>query len=156
MRFTRWWNPSLPQTLLYSVMLLYLNAVFSVTGLMGLGIGGSAYELTPVLYTGTYTSVDQITTVQTLAVLAGALAYGFAGLGIANGQKVGWKVGVAVAAGGVALPVIAFLRGFSLGGGYILTFLFDVALFVLLWHPMSRKYQEIWFDGPSRRTGPRR
>ena len=85
MHFTRWWNPSLPQTLLYGVMLLYVNAVFSLTSLMGLGIGGSAYELTPVLYTGTFSSLDQITTVQTIAVLAGALAYAFAGLGIAVG-----------------------------------------------------------------------
>lgn len=137
-------------------MLLYVNAVFSLTTLIGLPIGGSAFELTPVLYTGTFTSLDQITTIQTVAVLAGALAYGFAGLGIANGQKIGWRVGVAVAACGVLLPTVAFLRGVNLGGGYILTFMFDVALAVLLWHPQSRKYQEIWFDGPAKRTGPRR
>ncbi len=156
MHFTRWWNPSLPQTLLYGVMLLYVNAVFSLTSLMGLGIGGSAYELTPVLYTGTYSSLDQITTIQTIAVLAGALAYGFAGLGIANAQKIGWQVGVAVAAGGVLLPTVAFLRGVNLGGGYILNFMFDVALLVLLWHPQSRSYQKIWFEGPARGTGRRR
>lgn len=156
MRFTRWWNPSLPQTLLYGVMLLYVNAVFSLLGLMGFGIGGSAYALTPILYAGTYRSIDQITTIQTLAALAGAAAYAFGGLGIANGQKIGWKVGVGVAVGAVALPIIALLRGYSLGGTYILTFLFDAALVVLLLHPMSRSYQRIWFDGPSKRTGPRR
>lgn len=156
MHFTRWWNPSLPQTLLYGVMLLYANAVFSLTSLLGLGIGGSAYELAPVLYTGTFSSLDQITTIQTVAVLAGALAYGFAGLGIANGQKIGWRVGIAVAAGGVVLPVVAFVRGVDLGGTYILNFLFDVALLVLLGHPQSRTYQDIWFEGPARRTGPRR
>lgn len=137
-------------------MLLYFNAVYGVLALLGFGIGGSPYQLAPVLYTGTYDSLDQITAVQTVAVLAGTLAYAFAGLGIANGQKIGWKVGVAVAAGGVALPVVAVLRGFSLPGTYVLSFLFDVALFVLLWHPQSRSYQKIWFEGPSRRTGPRR
>ncbi|MBX3287145.1 MAG: hypothetical protein R2746_01775 [Acidimicrobiales bacterium] len=153
MRFTRWWNPSLPQTLLYSVMLLYFNAAFSLFALMGLGIGGSAYSLAPVLFDSAFDSAARFDAVQTVAVLGGTLAYGFGGLGIANGQKLGWKVGVAVASGAVLLPVIAIGRGFSLGGTNIIPFLFDLALLVLLVHPMSRSYQRIWFDGSSR---PRR
>jgi hypothetical protein len=154
MRFTRWWNPSLPQTLLIGVMLLYLNAAFGLLTILGLPIGGSAYVLTPVLLSDPGRSLDTVTAVQALAVLLGALAYGFGALGVANGQRIGWKVGIAAAAGAVVLPVIALARGFSLPGTYVIGYLFDLALLAVLLHPQSREHQRIWFEGPARR--PRR
>lgn len=153
MRFTRWWNPSLPQTLLIGVILLYLNAAFGFLSILGIPIGGSAYVLAPVLLNDPGRSLETFNAVQALAVLGGAMAYGFGALGIANGQRTGWKVGVAVAAGAVVLPVVAIARGFELPGTYALGFLFDLALVVVLLHPMSREHQRIWFTGPTRRRG---
>jgi len=153
MRFTRWWNPSLPQTLLYSVMLLYIDAAMGLLSLLGSRLGGSAYA-----WIGVALGADGRSTggLLVLSVLIATAAYTFAGLGIANGQQLGWRVGVGVAVGAVALPVIAFLRGFDLGGTYIVTLLFNIGLVVLLVHPQSREYQRIWFEGSSGRSGGRR
>ena len=131
-------------------MLLYFNAAFSLFNLIGLPLGGSAYSLAPVLLSETGRNLSTTNGLQTLAVLAGLAAYAFGGLGIANGQKIGWKVGVAVAAGAVLLPVIAIARGFNLPSTYIISFIFDGALLVALLHPQSREYQNIWFDGPTK------
>lgn len=137
-------------------MLLYVNAVFSLFTLIGLPLGGSAYSLAPFVLSDPGRNLDTANAVQSLAVVAGLAAYGFAGLAIANGQRVGWKVGVAVAAGALLLPAIALARGIDLGGGYVISFLFDAALLVALLHPQSREYQRIWFEGPAKRSGPRR
>ncbi len=131
-------------------MLLYVNAAFSLFTLIGIPLGNSAYVLAPLLLSDPGRDLGTTNAIQTLAVLAGLAAYGFAGLGITNGQKIGWKVGVAVAAGAVVLPVIATARGFNLGSGYIISFIFDGALLVTLLHPQSREYQRIWFAGPSK------
>ncbi|MCU1496343.1 MAG: hypothetical protein JWM47_296 [Acidimicrobiales bacterium] len=140
MRFTRWTNPSLPQTLSIAVILLYLNGVFSL--LSTVGVFSSNYELVPYVFT-----IAPSGSAVTLSAFLGGLAYLFAGLAIANSQKLGWKVGVAVAAGAVALPVIVWLNGnVSIGGGFIISFIFDVALLVALVHPQSRDHQRIWFE----------
>jgi hypothetical protein len=151
MRFTRWWNPSLPQTLLIGVLLLYLNAAFGFLSMIGLPIGNSAYQLAPLLFATGSMTADSFNAIQALAVVVGALAYGFGALGIANGQQVGWKVGVAVAAGALVLPVVAVVRGVDLRGTYFLSYLFDLALFVVLVHPQSREHQRIWFEGAAKR-----
>lgn len=130
--------------------MLYLNAAFSLFTLIGLPLGGSAYSLAPVLLSDPARNLGTVNTVQGLAVLAGLAAYGFAGLAISNSQKIGWKVGTAVAAGAVILPAVALFRGFNLGGTYVISFLFDAALLVALLHPASRNHQRIWFEGPSR------
>ena len=39
-------------------MLLYFNAAFSLFALMGLGIGGSAYSLAPVLFDSAFDSAE--------------------------------------------------------------------------------------------------
>ena len=131
-------------------MLLYANAAFSLFTLIGIPLGGSAYVLAPLLLSDPGRDLSTTNAVQTLAVLVGLAAYGFAALGIANGQRIGWRVGVGVAAGAVLLPVIAMGRGFNLGSGYIISFMFDGALLVTLLHPQSREYQRIWFEGPSK------
>ncbi len=136
--------------------MLYLNAVFSLFTLIGFPLGGSAYVLAPVLLSDPGRDLDTFNAVQNFAVLAGLVAYGFGGLAIANSQRIGWKVGVAVAAGALLLPVIAVARGFDLGATHVISFIFDAALLVALLHPQSREYQRIWFDGPTRAKGPRR
>ena len=117
MQFSRWTNPSLPQTLQIGMFLLYLDAVFGVLGLRG-----------PIGPIG--------------LVLAAASA--FAGLGIANEYKWGWRLGVLVS----ALALIPFLLALADGSNIVLlalAALFPVAQFALLVHPMSRNYQKVWF-----------
>jgi hypothetical protein len=119
METRRWTNPSQPQTLYMATFLLYINAVF---GLLfgGFGVIG-------------------------LVLIVGGVAAGF---GIANEQRWGYVVGVAVA----VLDLLPFvLEIFFHGVGsifnvsFLLSALFPVALFALLVHPMSREYQKIWF-----------
>lgn len=110
-------DPSLPQTLQIAVWLLYINAVFGVI------FGQSQF-----FFYGP------------IAGIAGLAAYLFGGLGIANGQKWGYTVAIAVA----AVAVVILLLHFS--GGALISLLFDGALLALLVHPQSRSYQRIWFS----------
>lgn len=158
MRFTRWWNPSLPQTLIISTWLLYADAVFTFLALLGTGFGSSAYVFIAPLITDASNLADfgTVNIVVTLVVLASGFVYGFAALGVANGQKIGWRVGIGVAAGAVILPVLSGQFGALISSLYIVTYLFNVALLVALLHPESREYQRVWFEGPTaKRPRPR-
>lgn len=125
--------------------------------ILGIGLGSSNYQLVPAVFYESFTSAKSFDNTQMLFAFLGGLGYVFAGLAIANSQKLGWKVGVAVAGIAVALPVIVYVQGvFDLGGSFLIGFIFDVALLVALVHPQSREYQKVWFEGPSKRTGPRR
>jgi hypothetical protein len=117
----RWFNPSQPQTLQIAVWLLYFNAVGGL-------IFGSVYI--------------------TLGVFLGLIALvgcGAAAFGIANEQRWGYLLGVAMALLQVLLivGVVGILGLFK--GVALISFLFAVALVALLLHPMSRDYQRIWF-----------
>jgi hypothetical protein len=117
----RWFNPSQPQTLQIAVWLLYFNAVGGL-------IFGSVYI--------------------TLGVFLGLIALvgcGAAAFGIANEQRWGYLLGVAMAVLQVLLivAVVGILGLFK--GVALISFLFAVALVALLLHPMSRDYQRIWF-----------
>jgi len=73
-------------------------------------------------------------------ILVGLVAGGF---GIANEKKWGYFLAVGTA---VLQVAVVIGRGSSLGNLSVLIELgFDVALVVLLTHPMSRSYQRIWF-----------
>lgn len=67
-----------------------------------------------------------------------------AGYGIANEQKWGYQLGVAAAFAPAALRFAFFGIDGILGIG-VLSLLFEVALIVLLLHPMSKDHQRIWF-----------
>jgi hypothetical protein len=113
----RWFNQSLPQTLQIATMLLYFNAVLLL--LSGAFVGPS------------------------LLLIAGFVAGGF---GIANEKKWGYIVAIAAAAVQVLIVLVfAGLGQIFSNIGLLLDFMFDVALFLLLVHPMSREYQRIWF-----------
>jgi hypothetical protein len=115
METRRWTNPTQPQTLQIAVFLLYINAVFALL------FGGLASLLG-------------------LLLVAGGAAGGF---GIANEKKWGYILAVATA---VLQVAVVLGSGASLGSVSVLIELgFDVALVVLLAHPMSRSYQRIWF-----------
>lgn len=115
----RWFNISQPQTLQSAVILLYLNAAIALLfGLMGGGVIG----------------------ILALAGVAG-------GYGIANEKKWGYYLALVVAIIPAVLHTLILLdfgtsSNFSNG---IITLLFEIALVVLLVHPMSREYQRIWF-----------
>jgi hypothetical protein len=116
---TRWFNPTQPQTLQFAVILCYLNAVF------GLLFGLVATNV-----------------VMALVIIVGLAAGGF---GIANEKKWGYTVAVGAAALHVLMYLVVFgsetIQDFNL----LISFVFDVALVLLLVHPMSRDYQRIWF-----------
>jgi hypothetical protein len=121
METKRWFNPSQPQTLQIAVWLLYFNAVGGL-------LLGSIYLSLGALFG--------------LAALVGCAAAAF---GIANEQRWGYLLGVAMAVLQVLLIVgvvgpMGIFRGVAL-----ISFLFAVALVALLLHPMSRDYQRIWF-----------
>lgn len=115
----RWFNNTQPQTLQIAVILLYIDAAFSLI------FGGLLFFF-------------PIGLIITVAMAAGAF-------GIANEQRWGYALGLVGAGLNLLKPLIA---GFSLTD-YIsydpLGLLLAVALVALLLHPMSRDYQRIWF-----------
>ena len=122
METRRWFNPSQPQTLQIAVWLLYFNAVF------GLLLGGSIYF-----------------TLGPLAGIGSLIGCAAAAFGIANEQRWGYLLGVAMAILQVLLIVAAVGVMGLFRGVALISFLFAVALVALLLHPMSRDYQRIWF-----------
>ncbi len=101
-----------------AVFLLYINAALSMFAMVRVGVF-------PLLV---------------LAASAGSVAAGF---GIANEQKWGYLLGVAMA----ILPLLLRVAfgGVGVVGGDLLTLMFEIALVALLLHPQSRDYQRIWF-----------
>jgi len=118
METRRWTNPSQPQTLYMATFLLYIEAFFNVIG----GLSFLPY----------------------LVLAAGQVA---GGMGIANEKRWGYylAVGMAVLALTPLLFIVAGGVGHLFSLSVVLAFLFPVALFALLIHPMSRQYQKIWF-----------
>lgn len=118
----RWFNNTQPQTLQIAVILLYINAAFTL--IFG-GIGSLLY-------------------LPLLVVLVGQVVGAF---GIANERKWGYYLAVAVAIAPIAYEAYLLLRygvSTALGAG-VLTIIFQVALIALLLHRQSRDYQRIWF-----------
>ena len=116
-QFSRWTNPSLPQTLQMGMFLLYIDAFF---GLLRLTIP-----------------------IGLLIVICSALA----GLGIANEYKWGWRLGVAVSSIAVAFLALTVLAdpGEIFDITLLINAIFPIAQFALLVHPQSRQYQKVWF-----------
>ncbi|MGQ0824319.1 MAG: hypothetical protein ACT4OX_04670 [Actinomycetota bacterium] len=116
----RFINPSQPQTLQTGVMLCYFRAVLGL--LFGLISTSLLLEF---------------------LIIAGLAAGGF---GVANEKR--WGYALAVSAAGVHVLMYLVIFGFS---GILdhmrvlISFVFAVALLMLLLHPMSRDYQRIWF-----------
>ncbi|HEY5274568.1 MAG TPA: hypothetical protein VIJ34_15255 [Acidimicrobiales bacterium] len=111
----RWFPTHQPQTLQIACVLLYWNALLTLLAVLSSG----GYRMA---YFG-------ILIVEVLG------AYG-----IANARKVGYAVALFAA----AVPLLLLIRA-GLGAFSILPLLFDLALFFLLVHPMSRQYVRVWF-----------
>lgn len=120
MRFDRWTNPSLPQTLQIATFLLYVSGVF------GLLFGSALFAL------------------GLLVGFLGLVAFVAAGIGIANEYRWAYNLAIGVSAAAIVIPLV--LGGIDIVfSSYLITLLFDVALFALLLHPQSREHQRIWF-----------
>jgi hypothetical protein len=121
METTRWTNPTQPQPLQSSVILLYIGAV------------------TAVIFSKIYD-------VYGIAVLVAALRVA-AGFGVANERKWGYQLAVGMA----VLPFLLLVMLAGLDGIFdnlarlVLVFAMDIVLLVLLLHPEARSYQRIWF-----------
>jgi len=113
----RWIDTTQPQTLMIAVILLYINAAFSLLAVL---VGGAS--------------------ILSLLVIAGGVGAGF---GIANEKKWGYGLGLLMAFLPFILSLIFFHNPFA--GADIITLMFEIALVVLLLHPQSREYQRIWF-----------
>jgi hypothetical protein len=117
----RWFNPSQPQTLQTGVLLCYLNAA------LGLIFGVTATGGSPILQ---------------LFIIIGLAAGGY---GIANEKRWGYLLAVTAAGLHVLLYLVVFGSATISNVSLLVSFVFDVALVILLVHPMSRDYQRIWF-----------
>jgi hypothetical protein len=109
----RWTNPHQPQTMQIAVFLLYINAFFQV------------------IFGGLFGPIG-------LAIGVGGVAAGF---GMANEQKWGYVLGLAVAALPLVLRIVSGDPLYNFAG-----LILEVALVALLLHPQSRDYQRIWFS----------
>ncbi len=118
MSANRWLDRTQPQTLYIAVILLYINAAFSVLALL---------------------SASGIDALLGLVIAAGGVGAGF---GIANEKKWGYALGVAMAALPFVLQLIFFHNPFATN---LINLMFEIALLALLLHRQSREYQRIWF-----------
>ncbi|HUS62309.1 MAG TPA: hypothetical protein VMY34_08935 [Acidimicrobiales bacterium] len=133
METRRWINQSLPQTLSLATILLYLHGAFALLIFND--------EVWYALALGT--ASPSLLNLVRLAVGGGSIAAGYL---IANEKRNGWHLGIVMA----ALPLAARLLGsiriqVSPIGTDFIGLIFDIALFVLIVHPMSREHQRVWF-----------
>ncbi len=115
----RWFDSHQPQTLQIAVVLLYTNSVLLL--LQALFTGGFGLFL--------------------LVFIVGQVG---GALGIANEKKIGYWVAVAFALLPVALTAYLVAR-YHVFAVSIFQAIFEIALIVALFHPMSRSYKKIWF-----------
>ncbi len=137
----RWVNQSQTQTLYMATILAYFRAVFTLLWLSSTATWRYRLLLTDVLDN---VGLGQLGWDLAPVILMFALAGG--ALGIANEKKWGYYVcsGAAIYA---AVAVLWWMQRtgdwFELGN--LIRLMFDGALVVLLFHPMSREYRKIWF-----------
>ena len=115
---TRWTNPTQPQTLQSSVILLYISAAFQILFSAGSG----------------------------LVILIGGARVA-AGWGVANERKWGYQLALGAAVLPFLLLFAANTLGDIIDNILFLLLLmaFDIVLLALLLHPQSRSYQRVWF-----------
>ena len=127
MQTRRWVNQSQPQTLVIATFLLYAGAVFVLLGSRtNLGIALQS---------------DQV---ENLARAFVAIGGGFAGYQIAQEKKLGWYLGIAVAALPLVADVIIMAR-FHVYNFDLVNLIFEIAMLALIIHPQSRNYVRLWF-----------
>jgi hypothetical protein len=142
----KFFNTAQPQTLQGAVFLLYANVLFALlfrTGRQGV-FALAAYSLTR----GSI-SFQNATRIGNIVAVLDVLGSAGAAYLIANEKKIGWRLGVVVA----ALPIVALLilvvAGYPARTNILdaisVSLIFDVALLVLLVHDQTRAYEKVWF-----------
>ncbi len=124
MKNTRWLDRSQPQTLYISVIIAYIDVVFTVLD----------------MFSGT----QGLPFVFILFIFIVPLLQGVAAFGIANNNLKMWLLAVALSILNFVLIfyIYAIYSFFPVG---VLTLIVDIAMLILLIHPMSRTYVKIWF-----------
>ncbi len=124
MKNTRWLDRSQPQTLYIAVIVSYIDVVFTVLN----------------MFSGT----QGLPFVFVLFIFIVPLLQGVAAFGIANHNLKMWFLAV-------GLSLLNFVLIFYIYAIYsffavdILGLIVDIAMVILLIHPMSRTYVKIWF-----------
>lgn len=129
----RWVNQSQPQTLVIATFLLYAGVVFVVLG--------NGPHVGPAF--GSASNADLLENLGRLFVAVGGAGAGYL---IAQEKRVGYYLGIAVA----ALPLVAklvFCFRFQISplSLDLVEWLFDIAVFALIVHTQSRNYVRLWF-----------
>jgi hypothetical protein len=136
----RWVNQSQPQTLVIATFLLYFVAFWAVLGnSTNVGVAVDGHEIGDNLFYGDFG--QQLDRVSRLFMVVGSIAAGYL---ISNEKKVGYNLGLAVAALPLLAVVLLIVR-FQYFGMDLVSLLFDIALFALLLHTQSRSYVRLWF-----------
>jgi len=142
----RFFNPSQPQTLQGAVFLLYANVVLALLYRTG---GEGLFALATYSLSRGNIGLDASTLIGNLIAIAVVLGSAGAGYLIANEKKVGWRIGLVVAAAPLVALVILIVLGYpnrlGIGAAITIKLLFDIALVVLLVHDQSRSYEKVWF-----------
>ncbi len=142
----RFFNPSQPQTLQGAVFLLYANVVLALLYRTG---GEGLFALATYSVTRGNLSLHTSTLLGNLISIAVVVGSAAAGYLIANEKKLGWRIGLVVAAAPLLALVILLVLGYpqrlGIGDAISIKLLFDIALVVLLVHDQSRSYEKIWF-----------
>jgi len=142
----RFFNPSQPQTMQGAVFLLYANVIFALLFRSG---SEGLYALAVYSLTRGGVSGGAATLFGNLAAIGVVVGSGAAGYLIANEKKVGWRIGVVVAAAPVAalliLVLIGYPRRLGLANVISIELFFDIALLALLLHDQTRSYERLWF-----------
>ena len=140
----RYFNQSQPQTMQIAVFLLYANAV------LGLILSSDNRFLFEVAAGSLLrTSSDLTGLIGLLLALGFIVGSAVAAYLIANEKRIGYTLGLIVAAAPIVATVIIVTIGYPGRVRVIdaidIGFLFDVALLALLLHQQTRSYQKVWF-----------
>jgi hypothetical protein len=130
----RWVNQSQPQTLVIATFLLYAGVLFVLLG-NSTNIGVALAN-----------SYDGAQTLNNLGRVFVAVGGAFAGYQIAQEKKVGYYLGIAVAALPLVADALALARGrIRFVDLDLVNLIFEIALLALILHTQSRNYVRLWF-----------
>ncbi len=141
----RFFNPTQPQTVQVAVFLLYANVVVALLFRSGEGLFAGAAN---AFLRGSppYGPARLVGNLIAIIFVLGSAGSAYL---IANEKRIGWRLGVVVAAAPLVATAIILTIGYPVRAGLAdvidIGFLFDVALLALLLHNQTRAYEKIWF-----------
>lgn len=136
--YRKWFDRFQPQTLQIATWLLYFSGAFL---LIDLAREGSWSWAAKEIHGATGWVV----------ILALVACHAFAGLLMANDRKLGYWLALVAAFSPIGLRYWLLRDAFGvstwdiISGNNTISFIFDIALIVLLLHPISREHQRVWY-----------